>query len=145
MDPTPTVLLLGAHRWGRERVVETAFAGGARPALLVFEGEPLPLTIRARVPARAVITVRRAATLESSRGDVCGRLGDNWWALGLDDYVCELAAALPPQDEHRCYRVEGAVDTLQKHRLRRRWNEYCARDSRLQRVEYRFLQFTSFA
>src|SRR5262245_26746136 len=60
--PVGPLLFLGAHRWGRASVVESALRAGLRPALLLFAGEPISDQVRELLPESSIITAPRAAS-----------------------------------------------------------------------------------
>ena len=143
--PVTAIILLGAHRWARMSVLDRALESGLYPVVLIFEGEVLPESLRKRLSPSQVIYARRNMRVEDLRKQICDTLGDNWYALGLDDYVCELAAALPVNSQQKCFRPSAAIDSQYKHRLRKIWNSKCAESAFLYAVPYRYLSFTDFS
>jgi hypothetical protein len=135
-----SIVLLGAHRWGRASAVEHVIASGKTPVLLLFDSEDVPPELSKKLHASQVLRVRSGEAVDDIRKRIHAVAGDDWYAVGLDDYVCELAASLPVP-ERQCFPPAAARIAQQKHELRRRWNAHCARDLRLHPVEYRTIEF----
>jgi hypothetical protein len=67
--------------------------------------------------------------------------GDDWYALPLNDYVTEYAAAFSSLFSAPCYPPGSAMIVKRKHELRRLWNEHASQFAdTLQAVEYCYLE-----
>jgi hypothetical protein len=139
MTVKPRILLLGAHRWRRQSVVQLARDSGFDPVLLLYESELLPDSLSQTVAPNHVLR----QSLSSPRSpkeiaDTLSSVGGDWFAVGLDDYVCQFAAELSAFAASPTMRSSAAHETLNKHLLRSRWNRLCAHDGMLHPVPFRF-------
>src|SRR5271155_3908630 len=67
--------------------------------------------------------------------------GDDWYALPLNDYVTEYAAAFSSLFSAPCYPPSSAVIVKRKHELRKLWNDHAGQFAdTLQAVEYCYLE-----
>ena len=139
----PAILLLGAHRWRRQQVVQFAQSAGLNPLVLLYEGEPLPPRFAQTLRDDQVIPLSNATPVSARQiADSLTRLGQEWFVLGLDDYVCELAAAISQHATKKTMQPLGAEETLRKHMLRARWNSLCKNDPALFPVPFRVLLYS---
>jgi hypothetical protein len=141
----PKVLLLGAHRWRREPVVQFARDSGLEPLILLYEEEALPAVLSQSLQPGQII--RQSSHSPLSAQQIAQKLpsSDVWFALGLDDYVCEFAAELSELATKRTLPPTAARETLHKHLLRQRWNRLCEDDSSLCPVPFRLLSYADLA
>ena len=146
-DGKPSILLLGAHRWRRQPVVEMARTAGLEPVLLLYENEELPSALLHIVdPSRVLRQSHEKPFSAREISEMVMSKSDTWFVIGLDDYVCEFAAELSKYSTKRTMPPSAARETLHKHLLRRRWNKLCQNNPLLFPVPFRFLRFsdTSF-
>ena len=140
-DGNPRIVLLGAHRWSRQPVVELAKQAGFDPILLLYSREQLDPQFADNLSQKNILRhadevhVDKLAKTLSAQG--CG-----WYALGLDDYVCELAANLSAFSSRKTMPSAAPKETLQKHLLRLRWNNICNGRPDLFPVPFRFLRYS---
>jgi hypothetical protein len=138
----PRLVLLGAHRWRRQPVVQMAQESGFDPVLLLYESETLPDSFFSAVVPNHIL--RQSTSRPRTPKDVAetiARMGGDWFALGLDDYVCQFAAELSSYGTKRTMKASAAHETLNKHLLRIRWNQLCTNNSRLYPVPFRFRRY----
>jgi hypothetical protein len=143
----PVIILLGAHRWRRQPVAQIARESGLDPAILFYEHEVVPDEFLQTFQESHLF--RQSALLKSTPKQIASTISRKfaeWFVLGLDDYVCELAADLSLYTAKRTMPRSAARETLHKHLLRTRWNTICLDYPKLYPVPFRLLRFsdTSF-
>jgi hypothetical protein len=151
----PIIILFGAHRWNRQDVVRYAYDAGLR-VILAYQEDQIDEANATwqEIPHEREHIPIKSHTAQGERTDNIEeyilafnkKYGQPWYTLGLDDYVCELAARFSQGQSRRSFPPQAAIDTLCKHRLREYWNRYCStnRDAPLHTVPYSFRQYTNF-
>jgi len=139
----PRIVLLGAHRWRREAVVQTVCDLGFEPILIVYEKEIVSdALLRTLKPHQLIHQSLSSPRSAKQIADLLFRMGGDWFALGLDDYVCNFAAELSTFTSAPTMRPDAAIETREKHLLRARWNMLCRDNPRLFAVPFQFLRFS---
>jgi hypothetical protein len=138
----PRIVLLGAHRWRRQAVVEFARAAGFDPVILLYQEEGIPAELsEILLPERVLRYQLRSPDASRELAETLSAVGSQWYVLGLDDYVCELAAELSKYSARELMRTSAAKEVLHKHMLRARWNRLCEKNPKLSRVPFRLLRY----
>lgn len=141
----PQLVLFGAHRWKREDVIGFAQQAGFEPVLVLFQSEDI--SVEAERLGGVGLSVLRLSYTSSdaihSLADQLSKSRNDWVALGLDDYVCEIAAELSRYSTRGpLISKAGAHIALHKHLLREKWNNLADGDAkRLFPVPFKLLQF----
>ncbi len=133
------IVLLGAHRWSRESVPGYVEQAGLTPIVILNEGEPVDIPVRR---FNHIIVPRNSSDdIEFMVSEIRARVGDEWYVLGLDDYVCRTAAELSYHSRLPSVAPSGPAMTLSKHVLRNLWNRYCKGRPRLTSVPFEYVQY----
>jgi hypothetical protein len=138
----PSVILLGAHRWRRQHVIQVAQEEGFNPIILLYDQEELPDDLSGAFGPQQII--RQSAASPRSAREIAAKMqsvdGD-WFVVGLDDYVCEYAAELSTYAAQQTMSSYAAKATLHKHLLRAKWNDLCEGNPKLFPVPFRVLTY----
>ncbi|TKC98164.1 metallophosphoesterase [Polyangium fumosum] len=142
------LVLFGAHRWKRGRVIREAIAAELDVVLAHCTGDQDMVSPAFKSIVHDVVEVEEPdnpAFLKKLGQDLTKRFPHGWHALGLDDYVCRQAALLA-ESGFRYYPPSADEITRQKHRLRAMWNAYCTQKKRLplHPVPFEYREYHSF-
>jgi hypothetical protein len=111
--------------------------------LLLYESEAVPDSLLQSVGPESI--VRQLVTSPRTPREIAYTLsnpGEEWFVLGLDDYVCQFAAEMSNYSARRTMRASAAFETLNKHLLRIRWNTICTSNPMLYPVPFRFRRYS---
>jgi hypothetical protein len=148
VNAAATVCLLGAHRWHRADAVTWAIRSGLRPLVIVNPGEETTETLDPSIPVLTGPDPAAKSTFIPRLTDSIRAVTDGkWYVLGLDDYVCRIAAALSTASALPCFPLDSALVVTQKHLVREQWNRLCLSraDLPLQPVPSLSVLFDSFS
>lgn len=124
------LVLLGAHRWGKESIIEIARASDM-VVLLVKSDEELP------IPSK----IKRGCTvLEIPENDPENQIKihakklnksfpESWYILAVDDFCLHQAELFARYCPNPPFDVDAANATFHKSSLRLIWNNYCFRNA----------------
>lgn len=144
LPPALPLVLFGAHRWNRVGLIRSCQRAGFSPLIVTGPNEVLHPELARLLHVSQVLRHRLdPAAMDDLRRAVTERIGPDFFALGLDDYVCHLAACLPTTIERRCFEPNAAETTRHKDLLRAMWNEAAKLHPALAPVEYQVRRFES--
>lgn len=138
--PPYCVLLLGAHRWGREPAVHIAIRSGLTPVVLLYEAEHLPKSLEGTLQPWQILRVPVGVPAHYIAREMSRRSGQ-WFVVPLDDYVSELGSQIAELSAAPIMAPGAAQQALDKNILRAKWNNLCERRSDITAVPFRLLTF----
>jgi hypothetical protein len=138
----PRIVLLGAHRWRRQTVLQFVQEAGFEPVIFLYDTEPIPDLFRRLRPDQIIRQPLIAPRSAREIAESLSRPGEPWYVLALDDYVCEFSADLSAFAKKTTMPSSAARHTLHKHELRKMWNRLCKTNPALFPVPFRYRKYT---